>query len=58
MKTMKAPEGTREVNFEGVHYPVDDNGLVTIPDHAILTLYQFGFIEATKATNKPSAKAA
>jgi len=57
MKTMKAPEGTHEVNFEGVHYPVNENGCVTIPDHAALTLYQFGFVNAKKTAQKPLAKA-
>ena len=54
---MKAPEGTHEVNFEGVHYPVNENGCVTIPDHAALTLYQFGFVNAKKTAHKPLAKA-
>lgn len=58
MKMMKVPEGTTEVNFEGVHYPIDQNGCVKLPDHAPLSLYQFGFVDAEKPPQKPPAKAA
>jgi hypothetical protein len=51
MKTMQAPAGIFDVSFEGVHYKVID-GKVTLPDHARLGLYQFGFTDVEDETKE------
>lgn len=59
MKTLKAPSGIKDVNFEGVRYTVDQQGCVNVPDQAVLTLYQFGFTDEAdtkQPNNKNTAK--
>lgn len=43
MPQLKAPEGMTDVSFDGQNYTVGDDGLVDVPQEAMLTLYAFGF---------------
>ena len=37
------PEGVTCASFDGVEYPVDEDGTCSVPAEAALQLYQFGF---------------
>jgi len=45
METIKllAPDGVTAASFGGQEYPVDADGIVTVPVEASLTLYGFGY---------------
>lgn len=48
------PEGVTSASFDGVEYPVDDDGICEVPATAALTLYGFGFGNAPAAPAEPA----
>lgn len=60
MKTvkMKVPEGGGNVSFEGNEYPVGADGVIEVPEGAVMYLAQYGYMHmATEAEGKkPAAK--
>jgi hypothetical protein len=48
------PEGVTSASFEGVEYPVDENGICEVPTAAALTLYGFGFDNAPAVPEEPA----
>lgn len=55
------PQDVTCASFDGVEYPVDQDGICTVPAEAALQLYQFGFGNAPddktpEPDDKPKAK--